>query len=293
MLLCMPSCSYGRYLEILAAGDVTPAWRMLEEPVTAPLFSLAARQRISQAHVFLWNCEASGPATYSKPNQYLFHADSALLADLAFPNAVAITANNHVFDGYQEGAANLLSILNYLGIRHNGLFYKESGYKPQLLTQPPLPVVYLLTGSPMSQRGSGPDIFTLGYAFLLEEVRALRIQEPGAYIIVYGHDGDEYASAPSRRQVYWAKQLAFAGADVVLFCHNHRYGEIVILEDTPRRTLVAWSLGNFLFGGNLKWKNHPDVRLLSILIDTATGEKYAEWIYGMTSNWSFIVQENN
>jgi len=165
MLLCMPSCSYGRYLEILAAGDVTPAWRMLEEPVTAPLFSLAARQRISQAHVFLWNCEASGPATYSKPNQYLFHADSALLADLAFPNAVAITANNHVFDGYQEGAANLLSILNYLGIRHNGLFYKESGYKPQLLTQPPLPVVYLLTGSPMSQRGSGPDIFTLAMLF--------------------------------------------------------------------------------------------------------------------------------
>lgn len=290
LLFCFPFPSHARYLEILAAGDVTLAWRMLEAP--APLLSPFAQERIRQAHVFLWNCEASGPACSSKPNRFLFHTDGSLLADFLFPNAAAITANNHVFDGYQDGAANLLFMLDYLGIRHNGLFHRQSGYSPLLLTQPPLPAVYLLTGSPMSQRGSGPDIFTLNYTGLLEEVRSLRNRQPTAYIIVYGHDGEEGKSGPSPRQVYWAERLAFAGADVIFFSHDHRYGEVVILEGTPRRTLVAWSLGNFLFGGNSKWKDHPDVRLLSIIIDTRTGQKYADWIYGMTSNWSFILYEN-
>ena len=270
---------------------MTPAWRMSEEPVAVPLFSVSARERISKANIFLWNCEASGPASFSKPNQFLFHADSSLLADFTFQNSVAITANNHVFDGYQEGAENLLFALDYLKIRHNGLFYIKNGYAPLLLTLPPLPPVYLLAGSPMSQRGSGPDIFAPDYQIIHRHICTLRAQKPDAYIIVYIHDGDEYAPEPTPRQIQWAEQLAFAGADVIFFSHSHRYGKVVILKGTPRHTLVAWSLGNFLFGGNGKWKTHSDVRLLSVLIDTATGDKYADWIYGMTNNWSFSLYE--
>ena len=64
-----------------------------------------------------------------------------------------------------------------------------------------------------------------------------------------------------------------------------------ILEKTPRKTLVAWSLGNFMFGGNLKWKNNSDVRMLSVQIDTESNKKTATWISGYTENWVYSLRE--
>jgi hypothetical protein len=48
-------------------------------------------------------------------------------------------------------------------------------------------------------------------------------------------------------------------------------------------------LGNFLFGGNFKWKTRPDVRMLSIRIDPATGDKKGQWILGRTKEWKFSL----
>ena len=73
----------------------------------------------------------------------------------------------------------------------------------------------------------------------------------------------------------------------MLFAHSHLYGGVEILWDSPRRTLVAWSLGNFLFGGNRKWKNHRDVRLLRVRVDLTNGNKEAVWLLGHTDNWQY------
>ena len=112
ILFILVPASYPRTLELLAAGDVTLAARILEEPKPVQLFSDTARERIASADVFLWNCETSGHSTVSKVNSYLFHADGSLFSEFSFVNGVAITANNHVFDGYQEGAQNLISLLD-------------------------------------------------------------------------------------------------------------------------------------------------------------------------------------
>ena len=284
-----PCCA--RTLELIAAGDVTLAARIIENPQPTQLFSDAARERIASADIFLWNCETSGPSKLSKPSQFIFHADGTLFSEFSLKNGVAITANNHVFDGYQEGAKNLVTLLEAAQIRHHGLYDVQAGYFPLLVTQPPDPAVYVLTGSPMSQFGSGPDLVTLNYPSLLEEIRLLRAAEPQSIIVVYAHDGLEYQPAPTARQHWWARQFAQAGTDIILFSHNHQYCGIEVLEKTPRQTLVAWSLGNFLFGGNLKWKSRSDVRMLSVQIDTESGNKTAKWINGYTENWTFSLQE--
>ena len=285
-----PPC-HTRTIELLAAGDVTLAARILENPKPIQLFSDAARERIASADIFLWNCETSGPAKLSKPSQFIFHTDGSLFSEFSFQNGVAITANNHIFDGYEEGAKNLVALLEAAQIRHHGLYDAQTGYFPLLLTQEPDPAIYVLTGSPMSQFGSGPDTVTLNYPGLLEQIKLLRTAEPQSIIIVYAHDGLEYQPAPTPRQHWWAHQFAQAGTDVVLFSHNHQYCGVEILEKTPRKTLVAWSLGNFLFGGNLKWKNRSDVRMLSVQIDTESGNKAAKWISGYTENWIFSLQD--
>ena len=283
-----PAHSEGAPVEILAAGDVVPTARMAEGNSPMRLFSQQTRRRIEQARIFIWNCETSGLSSRSKPNAHTFHADATFFSQMYFPNGVAVTANNHVFDGYEEGARSLMRILDDTAIRHNGLHVRHE-YRPLLTTPWTKPDIYLMTGSPMSQIGGGPRIVTLNYPALREEISGLRARKPSAIIIVYAHDGLEYQDAPTPRQKQWARIFARAGADVVLFAHNHRYGEFQILEDTPRRTFVAWSLGNFLFGGNRQWRCHRDVRLLSLRLDPDSGHKEGRWLYGRTRNWEFSL----
>lgn len=284
LLLCRPA--HGRDLEILAAGDVMLGGGMGDVPPPSRLIAPAARSRIEQADVFLWNCENAGPSSVSKENLYIFHADETFFPDMRFANGVACTANNHVFDGYEEGALTLLHLLEQHGIAQNGL-HARGRYAPLPLAPAAPAPVYLLTGSPMSQIGSGPQIVTLTYPLLRQWVHALRQAVPESLIIVYAHDGMESQLAPTLRQRQWAELFAAAGADIILFAHSHLYGSVEILPNSPRRTLVAWSLGNFLFGGNRKWKNHGDVRLLRIRINLTDGSKDAVWLLGRTTNWQF------
>lgn len=288
LLLSCPVSAGAETLEILAAGDVLPGGRMLEAPRADSLFGPLTRRRLEQADIFLWNCEIAGLSSVSKQNTFIFHTDGQLFSQLAFANGAACTANNHVFDGLEEGASHLLDILDTARIRHNGL-YLRGMYAPLSLLPARETPVYLLTGSPMSQTGSGPRVLTLSYPQLLERVRALRTQEPDAWIILYAHDGTEGSTEASERQRRWAGWFAAAGADIILFAHSHCYGAFEILENSPRRTFVAWGLGNFLFGGNRSWRNRDDVRVLSIRLDTEAGTKTACWLYGKTRNWQFSL----
>lgn len=216
-------------LEILAAGDVLLGGRMLEAPQAGELFGPLTRRRLEQADIFLWNCEIAGLSSVSKQNTFVFHADGLLFPQMAFANGAACTANNHVFDGLEEGAANLMAVLEGARIRHNGL-HDRGTFAPLSLLPQREPPVYLLTGSPMSQIGSGPRIVTLSYPQLLEAVRTLRAREPEACIILYSHDGNEGFSEASDRQRLWADWFAAAGADIILFAHSHCYGGFETLE---------------------------------------------------------------
>lgn len=203
LLLSWPVMAAEGALEILAAGDVLLGGRMLEAPQAGELFGPLTRRRLERADIFLWNCEIAGLSSVSKQNTFVFHADGLLVPQMAFANGAACTANNHVFDGLEEGAANLLTVLAGARIRHNGL-HDRGTFTPLSLLPQRKPPVYLLTGSPMSQIGSGPRIVTLSYPQLLETVRALRAREPEAWIILYSHDGNEGFPEASERQRLWA-----------------------------------------------------------------------------------------
>ena len=210
LLLSGPVMATEGVLEILAAGDVLLGGRMLEAPQAGELFGPLTRRRLEQADIFLWNCEIAGLSSVSKQNTFVFHADGLLFPQMAFANGAACTANNHVFDGLEEGATNLMAVLEGARTRHNGL-HDRGTFTPLSLLPQREPPVYLLTGSPMSQIGSGPRIVTLSYPQLLEAVRTLRAREPEACIILYSHDGNEGFSEASDRQRLWADWFAAAG----------------------------------------------------------------------------------
>ena len=121
LLLSGPVMAAEGVLEILAAGDVLLGGRMLEAPQAGELFGPLTRRRLEQADIFLWNCEIAGLSSVSKQNTFVFHADGLLFPQMAFANGAACTANNHVFDGLEEGATNLMAVLEGARFRHNGL----------------------------------------------------------------------------------------------------------------------------------------------------------------------------
>lgn len=285
ILALVPINACADSITILAAGDVTLTHR-ISSSEDLSFFSPEAEQYIAAADAFFWNCEMSGQSSVYKQNNFIFLSDGRDLHKFAFGNGAASTANNHVFDGYQESALDLMDKLSYANIRHNGLHFKGN-YSPLELFLSDGTKLIFIAGSQMSIIGSGPDVVALNYAQILKEIAEARLKLSEAIVVVYSHDGDE---SQKERQALFARKFADAGADVVLFSHNHLYEDFEVLHNSPRKTFVAWGLGNFIFGGNLAWRTHNDVRLLKIEIDKITGDKRGCWIYGYTSDWKFYLK---
>ena len=78
--------------------------------------------------------------------------------------------------------------------------------------------------------------------------RIQRLKELGAKIIVGTfHSGNENQYTPTDFQVYTANQAVLLGTDIVIQHHPHVLQDIVWHS---RDKLIAYSLGNFCFGGN-------------------------------------------
>lgn len=74
-----------------------------------------------------------------------------------------------------------------------------------------------------------------------------RLKEAGAEVIIANlHGGQEGSSQPTWQQIASAKQAIDLGADVVIEHHAHVMQGI----GSYKQKLIAFSLGNFCFGGN-------------------------------------------
>lgn len=95
-------------------------------------------------------------------------------------------------------------------------------------------------------------IDSFSYEFLEEDLIKVKdridlMKEYGAEIIVfYVHWGNEYKRTPNSYQINMAQRLAEFGVDVIFGSHPHVLQPIEIIENDERKTLVAYSLGNFI-----------------------------------------------
>lgn len=96
-------------------------------------------------------------------------------------------------------------------------------------------------------------IDSFSYAKLDEDLINIKnrihlMKEYGAEVIIfYAHWGNEYQRTPNRYQRHMAEKLAQFGVDVIFGSHPHVLQPIEIIEsEEGRKTLVAYSLGNFI-----------------------------------------------
>ncbi|MDR1016979.1 MAG: CapA family protein [Coriobacteriales bacterium] len=180
------------------------------------------------------------------PPQYWFKAPLSYTKILTDGHINAVTiANNHAYDWGQSGIDQCKQTLSKAGIKY-------FGYSNYLVCE--------IKGIKFGFFGLA---FDRSKSDISKCVQALKKQ--GAQVIVaFFHDGTEGSYQVNSSQVQAAHNAVNAGAAAVVFSHPHRLQAVTTYKGAP----VAYSLGNFCFGGN----THPsdmDTMILQITFTRA------------------------
>ena len=277
---CRPAeATEAQTFTLFVAGDVCPAYHIKNGHVYDPGFFTPAAQTLIESHdMSIVNYETAthydNPVARSK--KFVFKASPDAPAGMNFLSAAA-TANNHAFDYGVKGWEATDKALTRAGILHNGVFHKRAGYSPLRFHKAGWEII-LVTGTIWGS--SLGEYATLSPEGIVKELRKIAEGSAGVFtspkrrIVVYIH-GDEEYKKKTKRQVDWSRRFAAAGADVVLWAHSHVYGPV----EQENSTLVAYGLGNFLFGGNGKWRNRKGIEALSLEFSVSEKTKWKKVLF--------------
>lgn len=161
------------------------------------------------------------------PKQFAFKGPPEYAKILRLGSIEAVNlANNHTYDYYEQGYLDTIKALEAEGI------------------------VWFGENQPKVYQTGGVSIGLLGYAFeaadeqLSKDIAALRKQAD--IVIASFHWGVELSYRPDAYQRHLAHLAIDSGADLVIGHHPH------VLQglEVYKQRLIAYSLGNFAFGGN-------------------------------------------
>jgi poly-gamma-glutamate capsule biosynthesis protein CapA/YwtB (metallophosphatase superfamily) len=159
-------------------------------------------------------------------------------------------ANNHIYDYGPRGLFDTISYLDSVRVRHIGAGANSTeAHRPVIDTVRGHVVAFLAYygggESPVAGRSS-PGVARRDLEGVCADIRSLRSRRGNCFIVIILHWGTERATTPDRGQVAFAHSLIDAGADAVIGHHPH------VLQGIERygRGVIAYSLGNFIFGGN-------------------------------------------
>lgn len=163
---------------------------------------------------------------------------------------VVSIANNHIYDFGPQGLLDTISYLDSVGVLHAGAGRnRPDAHRPVIDTVRGRAVAFLAYyggGEAPGAGASSPGVARRELSGICADIRELKKTRDPVFITVILHWGTERATSPDREQVAFAHALIDAGADAVVGHHPH------VLQGIERygRGVIAYSLGNFIFGGN-------------------------------------------
>lgn len=187
-----------------------------------------------------------GPAPYAS----IFPAGSVEAVSLA---------NNHSHDYFQAGFDD--TVANFQKA-HVPVFYQNA---PCVTTIHGVRVVLL---GDCTVVGENTTVIDGTPQRVLREIR--RYKTPGNIVIVVMHWGSELAVVPFPWQQALGRNFIDAGADAVVGAHPH----VVQGIERYKGRYIAYSLGNFAFGGN-SLARHPETFILRLGFDIVHGKTRA------------------
>jgi len=196
-------------------------------------------------------------------------------------------ANNHIFDYGEEGLFDTISYLDSAGVFHVGAGRTSAeARKPNLMKIKGRRIGFLgyYGGGEAPAAGrSTPGVAPRNLGVIRQDLKALRQVDSVDFVVVLLHWGTEKATMPDSGQQEFAHSVIDAGADAVVGHHAHVLQGI----ERYRNGVIAYSLGNFVFGGNSR--DTYDTALLEIRL-TSEGTEYDLIPVGLR-NWRLRVLE--
>lgn len=193
--------------------------------------------------------------------RFHFRANSRYLFALVYGGFDVLSlANNHSTDCGQVGLVETMKNLKAAGIRWCGAgASREEAVSVTILVIKDIKIGFVgfsefLPNHSASKPGQS------GIADASEESVRLSVraaQRQADVVIASFHWGAEYTSRPREREIKLAQTAVEAGADLVLGHHPHvlqGLQTVITTKDyATRRSLVAYSLGNFVFDSPRVW----------------------------------------
>ncbi|MGW0037899.1 CapA family protein [Gordonia sp. NPDC003376] len=172
---------------------------------------------------------------------YHFHGSPALAATLPAGGIDVVTvSNNHTFDYGQTGFDDTLTALRGAGVPYFGSGYAGEGSDYDYRH---LATVKGVTFGFIGYQAWTDDADMRGT--LVSDIKALRAD--GADVVIpFMHWGIESEHQPYAVQTELAHLAIDSGADLVVGTHPH----VIQAMEIYRGRLIAYSFGNFSFGGN-------------------------------------------
>ncbi len=156
--------------------------------------------------------------------------------------------NNHIMDWGPDGAQATVQAFSAVGIPVVGVGQGDSVWQPLILTIKGVRDALL---SFYGVRDDTPDaadgwqrawlLADGGVDRAVKAIQSARSQADVVFVLL--HWGEQYVSCPLAWQVDAAQKLTAAGADIIAGSHPHVVQPVTIIG----KSLVAYSLGNFLF----------------------------------------------
>ncbi len=238
--------------EIVITGDILLAGRaeqlIEEQGCGAPFAGVADVLRRADLSIGNLECSltTSGSAA-EKTWTFRAHPDTAAaLVDAGYD--LVTLANNHSMDYGADALIETISALQSRGINSVGAGENLACARRHVVVEvgaPPVRVAVLgysnMRPTEFYASEDCPGTNPARLSAVTDDVAAARGVADS--VIVLFHWGDELSTAPSERQRLLAHAAADAGADLVIGHHPH------VLQgfELRGRSLIAYSLGNFLF----------------------------------------------
>ena len=274
----MPAAAGQAPLTLAFAGDVNLEGRLADGRIGG------LRWHLSAADLAIVNLESAvtdrGTAA---DKQYVFRGPASALTGLVGSGVDVVSlANNHGMDFGQTGLRDTLAAAKAAHLPLVGAGLDETAaYAPYRTTRKGQRIA-VLGATQVLDEGlkaawtAGPHRPGLASAYRLDTLLASvrRARADSDLVVVFLHWGAELKTCPTERQRTLARQLADAGADVVVGSHAH----VLLGDGRLGNTYVDYGLGNFQF-----YSGHGPTAQTGVLTLTMQGRRtqHARWDPGV------------
>jgi poly-gamma-glutamate capsule biosynthesis protein CapA/YwtB (metallophosphatase superfamily) len=239
---------------LIFTGDLTFAHNFEQAASRHPIDVFAKWDRIGRYDAMIVNLEnAVTRSADSVDKEFVFKMRPELLPQLVRAGVSIVNcANNHSADFGTEGILETINFLDSAGIKHIGIGKNlAQARKPAILIKNGIKIGFLGYGGVKDFIAARniPGTSSRSEWLILDDIRRLRPLVD--FVVVNLHWGTELAEEPDSGQISLAHKIIDSGADLIVGHHPH------VLQGIEKYDgkIIIYSLGNFIFGGNINSMN--------------------------------------